>query len=154
MAEFIGASSHFMGFDFWATPSWQMVPVGGIRFVVLRDAVGLAVNKTNPAIALEEIGPEQLPHDLCTDIVPTDRAFRLHGLHGGSTEVRATRNGTLVTELKVSVRDPIVVLVSFHFVRDSAGHHTNRGLAAVSDWVDECHAKFGCNWPPHRPVLV
>jgi hypothetical protein len=136
MAEFLPhKNAPYEGFDRFATPRWQMVPAGGDRYVVLRDGAGLAVNKTNPAISLDEIRPAELPGGPGNATMPTDRVFRLHGLHSGMTKLRATSGGTLVTQLDVSVKDARVDMISFHFVSDSANHHTSRSPAAVPEWV-------------------
>ena len=61
MAEF-RAVFFLEGFDDNASPKWQMVPVGGERYVALRAGTGLTVACNAPnVVTVQEIPVAQLP---------------------------------------------------------------------------------------------
>ena len=125
------------GFDTNAAPKWQMVPVGGNRYMALRNGAGLTVTSTDPTVlTVAEIAharipaePERLP------IQPTDRVFKLSGVKLGNARVQAKNAAALVVELEVDTKTLKTVRVSFNFIHDSAGHKTNRVPASSPHWV-------------------
>jgi hypothetical protein len=125
------------GFDKDATPTWQMVPVGGDRYMALRNGAGLTVTSNDPTVlTVTEIKqthipklPERMP------IQPNDRIFKLHGVKKGNARVQAKSGATIDVELEVDTKDRKTVRVSFNFVQDSAGHKTVRFAASSPHWV-------------------
>lgn len=136
MAEF-NRCHKLQGLDTGATPRWQMVPVGGYRWVALKDGAGLTVTSSNPAVVtVTEIRRADMPSVEAVTLDPTDRIFRLHGASKGNAHIFARRGTTTVTELEVDTKNKLTKRVSFHFVRDEAGHATNRSDAAATEWAN------------------
>jgi hypothetical protein len=127
------------GFDKNATPVWQMVPVGGDRYIALRDGAGLTVTSSAPAVmtvteithALIPAGGERMP------LQPGDRIFKLTGVTKGNARMQAKNGAALTVELEADTKNQKNVLLSFNFLRDSAGHHTRRVPASAAHWVTQ-----------------
>lgn len=135
MAEFTKAY-HIQGFDRDQTPRWQMVPVGGERYMVLRDGAGLTVTSANPAVAaVTEINRPSLPHGDLEPIHSGDRIFKIEGKAWGITRIQAKRGATTEVELEIDTKNKKTVNITFSFVKDNAGHCTRRAPASVAQWV-------------------
>lgn len=128
------------GFDRGRVPRWQMVPKDGDRYVALRGGGALVhVFSEDPSIctvteielaALDSVPGERMP------LAAGDRVFHLRGVKKGRTFIKALdaeRNGGV--ELEVGVKERKTVKVTFNFVRDSAGHSTQRAPASARGWV-------------------
>ena len=115
------------GFDGSVTPVWQMVPVGGRRTVILKNAANLTVTSRNPGVASVK--------DVQQCFVHGGRELIIAGKIRGTTFIDV-KNGTRVAaSLEVAVKAKKLVRVSFHFVEDNAGHKTTRSASSVSGWV-------------------
>lgn len=137
-AEFVKVFT-MKGFDKYAAPNrWQMVPVGGERYVALRGGAGLTVSSTAPLLKVTEIEQSAIPtgSDRQT-LQPDDRVFKLQGVSKGAASVQARNGAILVVTLDVNTKDKKSVRLSFNFVRDNANHKTNRSPASAAQWVSE-----------------
>lgn len=137
MAEFRKVYS-IQGFDREATPRWQMVPMAGKRYVVLRDGAGLTVKSISDRFAkIKEIAKKDLPVGSFNEAFhATDRYFEIEAVSWGTARIEAkTAAGLLMAELEADVKNAKTVRVTFNFVRDNAGHHTRRVPASAAQWV-------------------
>jgi hypothetical protein len=130
---------NMQGFDKDASPKWQMVPVGGIRYTALRDGAGLTVTSSNAAIVtVTEINRTTLP-TAGLEPMPlqaTDRIFRLNGVAKGNARVQAKNAaGAIVVELEIDTKNKKTVRATFNFVKDTGGHETARVPAAAAHWI-------------------
>lgn len=125
------------GFDRYQTPRWQMVPVGGDRYVQLRDGAGLTVTSNDTGkVTVEEVRLAQLPGGDRDTIPSGARLFKLHGAGKGRAVIQAKNSGgTTVVELEVETKNKKTVRIAFNFVRDSAGHSTWHVPASVGEWL-------------------
>jgi hypothetical protein len=95
MAAHFERAFKIQGFDRDPNPRWQMVPVGGTRFVILRDGAGLNVSSTSASVVrVEEVQARQLPTQDRRPFIAGDRFFKLTGVSKGNARIRAQR-GTL-----------------------------------------------------------
>ena len=129
---------NMQGFDRWQSPRWQMVPVGGDRYIALRDGAGLTVTSNNPGVlTVAEIRAADLPSTgQRMPLNQGDRIFKLHGASKGAARVQAKRGGTVVLELQVDTKNRKTVRLTFNFVRDNAGHRTRRNPSAATGWMN------------------
>jgi hypothetical protein len=79
----------------------------------------------------------ELPTKDRAPLAATDRIFRVTGGNAkGSTQLHAIDAGGIQRNaLDIDTRMPKVIDLAFNFVRDSAGHHTKRTTANVTDWI-------------------
>ena len=148
-----GRIFNMQGFDFNATPFWQMVPVGGDRYLAAGDATGMSFRSSNPAVVtVQEIGARELP-DLGPrfPFLPGDRCIKLHGVAKGSAKVFAFNGSTLVGTLDVDTKNLKRVTISFNFVEDDADKKTTHVPAEAPEWLAElnwiyqqCNVQFVC----------
>src|SRR5262245_30915610 len=126
MAEFTRVYT-VQGMDSNSTPRFQMVPLGGKRFVILRDGAGMTVSVVDDAVCtVTEIKEFQLPAGDRAPRKPGDRFFKLvSGETPIGTSLVATGGGSTVT-LDIEVKTKRKQLVMFNFVRDNAKHTTTR----------------------------
>lgn len=124
------------GFDRYRTHRWQMVPKSGVRYIIVRDAVGLTLSFTNAhRLRMTEINRTALPAGHLR-LESSDRFIKLDGLNRGSARVYLKNAvGSTVKRLEVGVKRRKRVKVSFNFVRDSAGNTTARNTANAAAWV-------------------
>jgi hypothetical protein len=144
MAEFRPVF-HLEGFDANASPKWQMVPVNGDRYVALRGGAGLTVISGSPAIVtVQEITQAQLPSTghCRLPLESSDRIFRLRGVAKGGARIQARRGTAPAADLDVDTKYGKTLRVSFNFVSDSAGHHSSRPPASVSEWMPIINGVF------------
>jgi hypothetical protein len=115
-----------------------MVPVGGERYVILRDGAGLTVTAQNPAVVrIAEVNLASLPVDNRRPIRANDRIFKIEGLTWGVTNIQVKNGaGAVVKELEVDTKNKKTVNITFNFVRDNAGHRTRRSTASVNRYVN------------------
>lgn len=149
MASFERAERN-KGFDRFRSNRWQMVPKGGVRYILLRNAVGLTwdhglilpvVGKLSN-VDIVEVPRASLPAGhLSTQ--RTDRVLKITGKHKGPGTVRL-RNaaGTILKILELSVLEKRTVKVSFNFVKDSSGTQTRRTLSHASRWLKDMNAIY------------
>jgi hypothetical protein len=125
------------GFDRYRSPRWQMVPVGGVRYMILRDGAGLTVTSSNPGRAtVTEVNLADLPAAGRRPTEAGDRFFRINGAGAGNTQLRAANaSGSTVKRLLLGVKNRKTVNITFNFVRDNAGHQTTRNTANTEGWV-------------------
>ncbi len=124
------------GFDSDPTPRWQMVPLNGDRYVILRGGAGLTVTSLSPGIVtVSEIPLAQLPTENRRPQQPGDRFFKLHGVSKGNARIRASQGATSVVELEVDTKNKKTVSVTFNFVSDNAGHKTRRNTSQTRNWL-------------------
>ena len=128
-----------MGWDTVPTPKWQMVPVGGDRYVYLHDGAGLTVTCTKPgAVEITEVKDIDLPAWYGKRAAQAgDRIFKLHGKIKDNVEIQAKSGATLKARLEVDTKNKLTKRVAFHFVKDTAvpAHTTNRSPAEAAEWV-------------------
>jgi hypothetical protein len=136
MAEFTRVF-RVQGMDSNATPRFQMVPNGGTRYVALRDGAGMDVINMVPSVCtMTEIRESALPADERAPAAAGDRYFKLHGVSVGVDVLMATGGGSIFPLfLDIDVKDERKQLVKFNFVRDNAGHKTQRPSAVVAHWM-------------------
>lgn len=96
------------GMDKFQSPSFQMVPSPGFRYVVLNDGKGATVTSTNDSLCqVREITKVELPAEASVGSDPTARYFQLEGRGGGGIskecKVVATRD-TLSAVLDIGVK--------------------------------------------------
>jgi len=135
MAEFTRVYT-VQGMDSNSTPRFQMVPLGGKRFVILRDGAGMTVDVVDPAVCtVTEIRETQLP---AGDRAPTRKGDRFFKLESGDTPIGtsmvASGSGPSVS-LDIEVKVKREQLVMFNFLRDNAGHKTTRPEADVGRFL-------------------
>jgi hypothetical protein len=137
-AEFVKVFT-MQGFDKYAVPNrWQMVPVGGVRYIALRGGTGLTVSSTAPLLKVTEIKQSDLPAGPDKQGLQSgDRIFKLEGSSKGAASVQAKSDANLVVALDVNTKDKKSVILSFNFIHDSANHKTNRSPASAANWVNE-----------------
>lgn len=124
------------GFDRWASPRWQMVPVGGDRYLALRDGAGLTVTSNSTSVlTVTEIPVARLPAGSRMSLQSSDRIFKLHGASKGNARVQAKRGGRTIVELEVDTKNRKSVRLTFNFVRDNAGHFTRRNPSSATGWM-------------------
>lgn len=130
------------GFDSYRINRWQMVPLNGTRYIILRDGAGLTVSSTDPAkLLVTEVTRPTLPVAGLQPISSGDRFLKLEGKNHGAVEVHAKNAvGLVVKTLEVNIKRKKTVNISFNFVRDNAGHRTLRNTSQASTWVT------GINW--------
>ena len=136
MPEFTRVYS-VQGMDSNASPRFQMVPSGGVRYVIFRDGEGAVVKSLDPATCiLTEVKQSLLPSGDRAPVQKGDRFFRIDGCARGSALVMAIGGSSIFpTFLEVGVKDKRKQLVMFHLVRDNAGHCTRRPSAIVGEWM-------------------
>lgn len=137
MAEF-DRVVRVQGMDSNATPRFQMVPKGGKRFVALRDGAGMTITNLNPAICtVTEVTVAALPVDDRLALHHGDRYFRIDGTAKGVAFLMALggAGGIFPLFLEVGVKEKRRQLISFNFLKDNAGHHTNRPSANVGAFM-------------------
>jgi hypothetical protein len=131
MAKFTRAF-RIQGYDRYASPDWQMVPLGGVRYVILRDGAGFNVTSTVPAkCSVVEVTAADLPGDDRQPFEPNDRFFKLTGCAYGVSMIEA-RNGGSVVKLEASVKRSKTVKIKFILVSDNAGHATTRNASDIA----------------------
>ncbi|MBV6433049.1 MAG: hypothetical protein IANPNBLG_03214 [Bryobacteraceae bacterium] len=125
------------GFDKGQNPRWQMVPVGGDRYMALRGGAGLTVTSSDTSVlTVTEITHAQIPaHGERMALQASDRIFKMHGVGKGNARLQAKSGATTAVELEVDTKNRKTVRLSFNFVHDSAGHHTTRVPASARGWV-------------------
>lgn len=137
-AEFLKCFD-MQGFDRYNAPRWQMVPVGGVRYVLLRDGAGLTVTSSVPAmVAVTEVKLADLPTHGRQPMHHGDRFFKLEGKAKGSAQLDArSAAGAAVVSLEVDTKNKKTVTVAYNFVKDTATppHHTRRVPAASTEWL-------------------
>jgi hypothetical protein len=140
MAATFEKAFNMMGFDKDATPRWQMVPQGGVRYMALREGAGLTVTSADTSVlTVKEIAQRDIPIHF-GERMPlhhSDRIFELRSVKKGNTKVQAKNAAaTVVVELEVDVKGKKTVRTTFNFVSDNAGHRTNRAPASAVSWVN------------------
>lgn len=125
-----------------ADPSYHVISVEGVRFVVLLDGEKLTVTTSQPRVCtVSEVKESDLPAGVRlnnTGAAVSVRFFRLRALSKGVTTIRAS--GVPVSQdahMLVIVKRKLQVRIYAHRVQDSAGHATRRPAAEVSKWIGE-----------------
>ena len=131
------------GFD--KVARWQMVPLGGVRYVALRSGKGLTVTSTTPAVHVEEIPRSEVPAGRSASINGADRIFLITGRTGGpaTLEAKSASGGVLKARLQVDVKSKKSLLASFTFVSDTGGHTSLRNSLSAASWVNGINDVFG-----------
>ncbi|ERP87561.1 hypothetical protein Q669_12400 [Labrenzia sp. C1B10] len=115
------------GFDATASPKWQMVPRGWERTIVVRGAGALI--------------PELTPNDIARVTyrrVGAEHHLTLKGLKAGKGFVRFVPNAGFAGPvpnsdiLEISVKTEVKINTAFHYVKDNAGHKTNRNMGDLN----------------------
>jgi len=121
-----------------------MVPVLGVRYVILRGGAGLTVTSTDPTTAtVAEVAAGALPAGERAPSVPADRFFKIAGVKKGNTSLEAKLGAAAAAaSLDLGVKDKKTVNIAFNFVKDNAGHSTRRVPASVDNWVKGIHYIF------------
>jgi hypothetical protein len=138
-AEFLPAFI-MRGFDRHNIPRWQMVPVNGERWVILRDGAGLTVTSAAPATAtITEVAAGTLSGGDRAPSLTGDRFFKIEGKAKGDTTIEAKSGVVTVISLAIGVKNRKTVNLAFNFVKDNAGHSTSRSRASAAGWVKGIH---------------
>jgi hypothetical protein len=127
------------GFDDRRSPTWQMVPVGGDRYIVLTEGDGLTVTSNTPrVVTLQEIKARDIPAlgPRSTFLIPV-RCFRLHGVAKGAASIVASDGSRVVERLLIDTKQTKTLRVTFNFVRDTEGPKTSHVPAEAAQWVRE-----------------
>ncbi|WP_281932060.1 hypothetical protein [Roseibium album] len=115
------------GFDASASPKWQMVPRGWERTLVVRGAGALI--------------PDLIPNDIAKitySRVGADHHLTIKGLKAGKGFIRFVPNagftGPVLNSdiLEISVKTEVKINTAFHYVKDNAGHKTNRNIGDLN----------------------
>ena len=125
-----------------ADPSYHVISVEGVRFVVLLDGEKLTVSSSQPRVCtVSEVKESDLPagarlHN--TGAAGSVRFFRLRALSKGVTSIRAF-GGPISQDahMLVIVKRKLQLKIYAHCVHDTAGHATKRPAAEVSKWIGE-----------------
>lgn len=143
MAEFTRVF-RVQGMDSQASPRFQMVPIRGKRFVILRDGAGMTLDIDRSICNFTEILESALP---VGDRAPRKKGDRFFRLEAGDspigTALVATGGGSsLPLLLDIEVKNKLRVLVAFNFLSDNATpvHKTKRPEADVARFMKT--AKF------------
>lgn len=124
------------GFDSSATPEWLMIPLEDHKPIWLVDGAGLTVTSTAPGIASVVVEDKTAP------ALPTWRVLTIRGNMAGRTFIEVRRGRELVKRLEVSVKPPITLKISFHFVSDEAGNTTKRTPQELDEmmfWLNQIY---------------
>jgi hypothetical protein len=147
MADF-GMLFDMLGFDYTSTPPWQMVPVGGDRYVTLGDGKGLKVLSTQPSVvSVQEVNQRDLPKwDLPIPTFAGDRFFRLHGVSRGAASILASDGPREQARLDVNAKTLKEVRVAFNFVKDTGGVKTSHLPTEAAQWIRDLNKIYQqCN---------
>ena len=118
------------GFDDSINPHWQMVPLGGEKFVYLANAEGMTVQAVDSSVVQisevsNNLNVSPLPHK--------KRLFTIRGISYGVTHLEVRKNNLLMTKLEVAVKKPKIVSLAFNFVSDIK-RSTKKLPCDVDEW--------------------
>ncbi len=131
------------GFEPLGAVPWLMVPaVGGERMLRLRNAGGLTLRSSNPAV-LRIIDPATtFP---ATEVVSPDDNERITfrgGLPGTATVFARDLDGKEVPLLAVDVLPKRTATVGFYYMTDKAKHHTTRKVGGEKKLMEVANRVF------------
>ncbi|MDS4019365.1 MAG: peptidoglycan-binding protein [Candidatus Competibacter sp.] len=112
------------GFDRFASPNWQMVPVGGFKMVFLLDAAGLSVASSNTAVATVR-----------TSSILGLRILTITGVRAGTCQIQVGLGPLFDAVLDISVKNKKTVRTTFHYVDDGRVQKTARQIADLNDLI-------------------
>ena len=118
-----------------------MVPKNGDRYLALRDGVDLTVSSSDTTkLTATETTLASIPPNFGYGpplaLQATDKILKLTGVSHGHAKVLAKRGAATIAELDVNIKNKLTVRTTFNFVRDNAGHQTNRAAASAQGWVN------------------
>lgn len=121
------------GFDNSVVPNWIIIPLKGKNKVWIIGEEGLTVKSTAPGVAAVEI-------EYVDPIIKrsNENLLSISGNAPGRAFIEVRKGNVLLGKLEVSVRSPVALNVSFHFVSDNAkplNHTTNRKPEELSEMV-------------------
>ena len=125
------------GFDQSVTPEWLMVALGKEKSVWLTDGDGLTVTSLFPGIASVAVEENQNAPSM-----PSKRRLIVKGNMPGRTFIDVKDKTRLIKRLEVSVKTPITLKISFHYVSDSAGHTTDRNPNDLTATIEVLNSIF------------
>jgi len=131
MVKFVGKPNE--GFE----TSWQLVPKGGNRELVLQSGGGLNVidvGAHKKIIDLKETTQGGLKMQ--------NRKFIIKGLKAGETVIWAKDSKRTQAQIVVEVKPQRVVKIAFNYVEDKAGHKTKRTPKTANDILKNLNAIF------------
>ena len=114
----------FTGFDQFARPNWQMVPVNGYRTVLLQGAGTLPVTSSDPRIAT-----------VAAFEVFGARFVRINGVKAGKCRIQVGAGPRFNAVLKVSVKNKRTIRTAFHYVDDGRVQKTVRRIGDLPDMI-------------------
>lgn len=123
------------GFDSTVTPNWQMVPVGGTR----------TLNVTGHGTLVPRVRPANIATVALTNTGNTGRLV-ITGREAGKGHVEWVPNlehsGTVETakKLEISVKAERRIQTAFHYIKDNAGHTTNRSISDLNTLITGVNA--------------
>lgn|GEM_PF-1158025 len=133
------------GFDDSATPRWQMVPINGSRYVLLRGGAGLSVTSASTYVvkvtetdrsALREVTARD-------DFQPGDRFFKLDAVGSNTnvaTIVAKSSNNAPMAVLEVRTQKPRTIRVKPYLVVDKTGRRVKAEAARVQGMILESNS--------------
>lgn len=112
------------GFDSFATPNWQMVPVGGSKMVLVWDATSLNIHSSDSGIATVRVSRFLgLTH------------LTITGVRAGNCQIRVGLGPLFDAVLDVAVKTKKTVRTAFHYVDDGRVQKTARRIADLNDLI-------------------
>ncbi len=112
------------GFDGFASPNWQMVPVGGFKIVWLWNAAGLPIASSNSRIATVR-----------ASTILNMTILTITGVRAGSCQIQVGLGPLFDAVLDVSVKNKKTVRTAFHYVDDGRVQKTRRQIADLNNLI-------------------
>lgn len=130
------------GFDGTASPQWLMVPHREAQPIWLVNGADCTITSRSPAIATVSVDNEnrslitrQGLNSMTINQIPERQILRIRGNAPGRTFIEVRQGKQLIKLLEVSVKSPITLKLSFHFVSDNANHSTKRTPEELKDLI-------------------
>jgi len=123
------------GFDASASPPWQMVPVGGLRFLMVSGTLGLVPRVHIPSNSTASL-------TVTESFAATYSLLKLTGVRAGKAFVDWAPPGTSLSDpfvseglLEISVKAQKVVGTAFHYVEAGRRQTTARRISDLEDMI-------------------
>lgn len=125
------------GYDPNVAPAWVMIPVKNqLPIWLVGGEMGLTATSTAPAVAEASI------ENTVDSSTPDRRVLQIKGKAVGTAFIDLRHGSKIVKRLEISVKPPVTLKLSFHFVSDSAkpiNHSTTRTpieLGPMISWLN------------------
>jgi hypothetical protein len=127
------------GFDPSVSPNWQMVPVGGMRLLVVTGSAGLIPR-------IRSANPRTTPLTVTTSGLPGIVLLTLSGISAGRAWVEWVPSASFAgpvtndSQLEISVKAQKPIRTAFHYVSDGRRQVTNRRIADLDAMITGANA--------------